>query len=328
VTKNDANNRGRARNVAGRMIVAVFFLFAVCAVAPSKAQETGSGNPFDLIHAGDLIEIDVLGSIEFDWRGRITPEGYLLDYEHSPERLFALCLSPEKFALEVASAIGRVLKDPVVAVRILDASQRTPAVVFGAVRTPQRFFIKRSVRLAELIVLAGGLTDRLSGEIQIFRPPGVNCATRQTDNESEFGIIRINDLLAGDRTANPEIQNGDVVTVGEANPVWVVGGVSSPRAVLFRGELTVSRAIASAGGLTKDARAEDVAIIRRTPAGSRVIAVDLGRIASKADPDLALERFDIVDVGRRGRERRNSPVPESAAEVDTTGKKMPLTVVD
>ena len=31
----------------------------------------------NLIHSGDLIDVDVVGSIEYDWRGRLNPEGFL-----------------------------------------------------------------------------------------------------------------------------------------------------------------------------------------------------------------------------------------------------------
>ncbi|MDM7924023.1 MAG: hypothetical protein QUS14_17160 [Pyrinomonadaceae bacterium] len=31
----------------------------------------------ELIHYGDLIDIDVVGSFEYDWRGTLTQEGFI-----------------------------------------------------------------------------------------------------------------------------------------------------------------------------------------------------------------------------------------------------------
>lgn len=334
-----ASNRLPFRLFPVRFLIPV----VICILTVATAFGQGTENPVsevERIHIGDLIDVDVLGSLEFDWRGRLTPEGHLLDYSASEERIQALCNTPQELASKIADSLKRVLRDPKVVVRILDTSSRPQAVVYGAVRVPQRFQLKRSVSLAELIVLSGGLTDQLGGEIQIFRPANQSCgiggaATVPQDGEanegngSTFLNISLSDLLKGAPAANPEIYSGDIVTVNEAFPVYVIGGVNNPRPVQFRDGMTLSRAIAAAGGLSRDARSDDIVIVRRSANGSAPITVDLNKIKSKAAEDAPLERLDIIDVGRKGRDRRVGRLPEQYEEEGVPDySKLPLRIVD
>lgn len=319
----------------GWRIACRLVLFAAFVASPAflvAAQSSLPSDPpdeLDLIHPGDLFEIYVLGSIEFDWRGRLSPEGFIVGYEGSAQSIFARCSSTESLARALEKTLSSVLREPKVAVRILDTSARPHAVVYGAVRVPQRYQIKRRVSLNELIVLSGGFTDQLSGTIQVFRPKDSACAGQVVagaGNGPGFADISLSGLLKGDPAANIRIFPGDIVTVGEAGPVFVVGGVNNPRPLSYREGLTLTRAIASAGGLAKDARLSDVTIFRR---GSGVpLTIDLEAVRDKRSDDPVLQKFDIVDIGRRGRERRLAPLTESLSENGSDMSKLPLRVID
>ncbi len=45
----------------------------------------------DRIHFGDVIDVDVVGSFEFDWRGRVNPEGFLDGFDKVDRQIFVLC---------------------------------------------------------------------------------------------------------------------------------------------------------------------------------------------------------------------------------------------
>jgi protein involved in polysaccharide export with SLBB domain len=313
---------------------------------PQKETET----ELNLVHLGDLIEVDVVGSLEYDWRGTLTPEGFLNGPEAIEERVYGLCRNEEEIAGEIAKGFGKILRDPKIIVRILDRSNRPVSTVYGAVKNPQRFQIKRPVNLNELIVLAGGLTEKASGEIQIFRPESLSCAKSRAPEKtaaakpgreperfisasqnggSKMISVKIGDLLSGKKEANLQILSGDVVTVLEALPVYVIGGVTTPRQIATRSQITVSRAVASAGGLTKDADATKVTIFRRAGAGSRIIEVDLDKIKANPGEDPALQPFDIVEVPQKGRQPRKVPPVINIEEDRIVGlDKLPLRVVD
>ncbi|MDQ3798901.1 MAG: SLBB domain-containing protein, partial [Acidobacteriota bacterium] len=237
--------------------------------------------------------------------------------------------------------------------RVLDRSGRPVSVLYGAVKTPQRFQIQRSVRLNELIILSGGITERASGEIQIFRPRYMSCqtekkseetktalddekrtsfvSTRREDNGSTYINIKITDLLAGKSDANPLILTGDIVTILEAEPIYIIGGVASPKQISSRSRMTISRAIATAGGLTKDADPTKITIFRRGGSGreSRTIEVNLDAVKAEKAEDVVLQAFDIVDVPQKGRgKRRFPPVIRAVEGGEKNALNLPLRIVD
>ena len=119
---------------------------------PSYIRSAAPGNT-GLIHFGDLIDVDVVGSFEFDWRGTLTPEGFLDGFDKIEAPVYALCRTEEQLASVITAEFVKTLRDPKVAVRILDRSNRAVAYLDGAVKIPQRFQIRRPVRLNELLVI-------------------------------------------------------------------------------------------------------------------------------------------------------------------------------
>lgn len=323
----------------------------VFAQTPVQTPPAPENNNSKTIHFGDLIDVDVVGSVEYDWRGTITPEGFLSGIDFVEEPIYALCRTEDDIARQVEKAYGKLLRDPKVVVRVLDRSRRPVSVLYGAVKTPQRFQIQRSVRLNELIILSGGITERASGEIQIFRPQYMSCeaekksdenktasedekrtsfvSTRREDNGSTYINIKITDLLAGKTDANPLILTGDIVTILEAEPVYIIGGVASPKQISSRSQMTVSRAIAAAGGLTKDADPTKVVIFRRNGRESKTVEVDLDAVKAEKAEDIVLQAFDIVDVPQKGKAKRKfPPVIRLVEGGEKNALNLPLRIVD
>ncbi len=249
----------------------------------------------------------------------------------------------------VAKAYGKILREPKVVVKILDRSNRPLSVLYGAIKTPQRFQIKRPIFLNELIIVSGGLTERASGQIQIFRPKNLSCqppngksdaiavggenrekfVAASQDNKAIYLDIRVSDLLAGKKEANPQILSGDVVTVLEAQSIYVIGGVANPKQISARSQITLSRAVSSAGGVVKNADAKSVTIYRREAGETKILEADLEKIKAGAAKDLILRAFDIVEVAQSGREKAKfSPV----LKIDESGEKkasnLPLRIID
>ncbi len=317
----------------------------------------------DLIHPGDLIDVDVIGSLEYDWRGTLNAEGFLeqankndaqkqfkgIDFVENP--VYGLCRSETSVAEEIAKVYSKNLRDPKVIVRILDRSNRPVALIGGAVKTPQKLQIKRLVFLNELIIVSGGLTENASGEVQIYRPPSLNCRrkiaetgaaektdgekTEKTENsagqssESDFINIKLTDLLAGKKASNPQILSGDIITVQEAAPIYVMGGVANPKQISARTQITLSRAIDSAGGLIKNADAKSIVIYRRENGETKIIEADLDQIKAEKTPDVDLKAFDIVEVAQNGRGRSKFPPVIDAAEINAKNAlNFPLRIIE
>lgn len=301
-----------------------------------------------LIHSGDLIDVDILGSTEFDWRGKVTPEGYISGLQFV-ENIYALCRTETVLADEIAKLYTKFLRNPKVKVRILDRSDRPVSSLRGAVKIPQRFQLNRPIYLNELIILSGGFTDGTNGNIQILRRTANSCSKPQNeklitegsekttegkfikvsqDDGLEIINIKVSNLLDGQKESNPEILYGDIITVSGAEPVYVIGGVNNPGQILFRSGLTVSRAVSIAGGLTKKADSEKVKVFRRDGTSNKIIEINLDSIKVNEKEDVLLEPYDIVDVGGKGDDRKYPPIIEFGNSDKTNNSKLPLRVID
>ena len=67
---------------------------------PKPENEQTKIDDSDLIHFGDLIDVDVVGSVEFDWRGTLNPEGFLNGPAFIEDPVFGLCRSEEAVAAD------------------------------------------------------------------------------------------------------------------------------------------------------------------------------------------------------------------------------------
>lgn len=303
---------------------------------PSITPEPGTSEA-DLIHFGDLIDVDFAGTLEYDWRGTLTSTGSLEGFEHFSS-VTALCRTEADVAAELAQIYSKVLRSPRVTVKIVDRSNRAVARLDGAVKIPMRFRILRTVRLRELIIAAGGLTDDVSGEISILRRSELNCL-RQVDGPfaenppSGNGVQRVNisisEILSGKRNADPVILSGDLITIGKAFPIYVIGAVNNPRPVYSPHGMTLLRAISAAGGLAKGAVTKKVTIFRRDKAATSILQADLERIKRGEIDDLDLKPFDIIEVTFKGRVQRKYPPVIAAAENKVTETEdLPLRIIE
>ncbi len=297
-------------------------------------------NEKDLVHFGDIIDVDVVGSFEFDWRGKLNSEGFLDGLNTYGDPVYGLCHSDSDIAATVTLALAKMLRDPQVIVKVLDRSQRAVVTLDGAVRTPQRFQLRRDATVRELLIMSGGVNDDASGEIQLFRQPHFNCYDiRKSDLNTTsqepapaadvlpITTIKISDLLKGKLDADPLVRSGDLITVMRAVPIYVIGGVNDPKPILSHPGLSLTRAIAMAGGLAKESDRGLVTIYRRDGNSSVVIEADLEKISVKPADDPLLKPLDIVEVSQRNRAKRKfAPIVEN----NRTSKPvtLPLRIVE
>ncbi|MEQ1763612.1 MAG: SLBB domain-containing protein [Pyrinomonadaceae bacterium] len=278
------------------------------------------------IHLGDLIEVDELGGFDYDWRGRLSPEGFLDGFTKIVDPILGLCKTPNQLAESIRDTYAKTLRDPRVIVRILDRSQRPVAIFDGAIRQPMRMQIRRTVKLSEIAVISGGFTDRASGEITVLSPANQSCDS--PTSTTSVTKIRISDILSGDPAANITIRSGDLVTVESVEPVYVIGGVNRPGKVDWREGATLSRVMAAAGGVSNRGVSGNVSVFRREPSGSLVIDVDLDKVVSGSAKDIEIRPFDIIDVPIRGESKRSMPPVVETGETRVRHQPLPLRVIN
>ena len=290
---------------------------------------TASENQYiDRIHQGDVIDVQVRGYVEYDWRGSITPEGFLDGFDRIPSPIYAQCKSLPELAVDVNKVLSETLREPSAEVKFVDRSKRLVATIDGAVQNPQRMQIRRSVRLSEVIISAGGLTDRASGRLIVSRPAGASCIGGPQRSNAERFDIDLADLLAGRPDADPIIVSGDLIVVIEASPVFLLGAVGAPGRIDYRPDLTVSRAIDAAGGLSKSADLGSVKVFRRE-GGPKMISIDLSDIRDKRSEDVFLRPFDIIDIPFKGKpSRKLPPVIDNEIDEGLRRAKLPFKIIE
>ncbi len=272
---------------------------------PSSASLDSQGIRNYLLGPGDTLDIRVFGQPDFSWTGEVDSDGKI-EPHFVDAPISALCRSEKDVRKDIVAAYSKYLKNPQVSVRIIGRNSRPPAIVYGAVRAPQRFQMQRRAHLNELIANSGGMTERANGRIQILHTEPVMCPEPGQPVElidSANGIYpykeyKISDLLAGKEEANPLIRPGDVVTVLEAEPIYITGSVTSPQGLYLRNNLTLTTALAMVGGLRSDAKGSEIRIYRQKPGATQqeIIKADFNAIRKKKAEDIALQPYDVIEV--------------------------------
>jgi polysaccharide export outer membrane protein len=192
----------------------------------------------------------------------------------------AACLTEGELAKEISTRYARYYKNLQVDVFIKEYHSRQVAVI-GAVNDQSRFELQRRVRLLELLTYAKGPSTKAGQTINIVHSTTSSpCKqTVETDESAAFSSYKLSDVLQGDPKSNPYLEAGDIVTVPEADQVYVVGNVFMPLTISLKEPITLTRAIAMAGGLRQDTRKDKIRVLRQEPGTTirKEILVDLPR---------------------------------------------------
>jgi protein involved in polysaccharide export with SLBB domain len=251
------------------------------------------------------LDVRVFGQPDFDARVDVDGEGNLsgLPFIETPVR--AICRSEKEVQKDIATAYSKYLKSPQVSVRIVGRNSRQPAIVFGAVAAPSRVQMQRAVHLDELIAVSGGITERSNGNIQVFHTQPMMCPDpAEKDNaEVKSSLYKVADLKAGKPEGDPLIRPGDVVTVLEAEPVYVIGSVTSPQPLYLKAGMTLSKALYMVGGVKHEGDAHKVIIHRQNPDSkqSENPVYDFVAIKRNQKEDVPLKPYDVIEVPEAGR---------------------------
>jgi polysaccharide export outer membrane protein len=256
--------------------------------APTVAPEYRLG-------AGDVLEVIVFGNDDLSRTTTVQINGSISLPLLGEVPVAGLTVSEAKQKL--TSLLARdYLVNPQVDVKVKDYQSQF-VTVLGEVNTPGRKGLRGRTRLIDVLVDSGGFTPRASGEVSITRAEGTfdgggHLLRLRFGSATPSAIDQINLELV--------LRNGDVITALPKFYVTVEGEVTRPGRYVLEGDLTVTGAISTAGGLTRYGK-NDVQIRRvDTQTGkTTIIEVDLKDVRKGKKPDLPLLPNDVVTVPRR-----------------------------
>jgi polysaccharide biosynthesis/export protein len=248
---------------------------------------------------GDVIDIRIYNRPQLS-REAVRVEGNgMIRMPLIENEIQAACLTEGELAKEISTRYARYYKNLQVDVFIKEYHSKQVAII-GAVNEQSRFELQRRVRLLELLTYAKGPTTKAGQTINIVHSSASSpCKqTEDTDTAAAFSSYKLSDVLQGDPKSNPYLEAGDIVTLPEADQVYVVGNVFMPLTIALKEPITLTRAIAMAGGLKQDTKKDKIRILRQEPGTTirKEITVDLSAIEKKSSEDLALAPNDIIDV--------------------------------
>ena len=272
-------------------------------VASSKRPDGSSDNRYR-IGAGDVLDVRVARAPELSRDAVRVDQSGMIRMPMLDDDIPAACSTEGELAASIAKLYLKYKNEPHVDVFVKEF-QSQPVAVIGAVRGPAQFKLQRQVRLSELLSLAGGPTDAAGQTVQVVHAGGPSLCDRGINAEgdsSAFVSYKLTDTLRAVAEANPVVRPGDLIQIPNADQVYILGNVLRPLAIPLKEPLTISRAIAIAGGTGPSSKKDKVRIIRQTQGSSakQEIYVNLGAIEKNKAEDVLLLANDVVDVPTSG----------------------------
>ncbi|MEW6731501.1 MAG: polysaccharide biosynthesis/export family protein [Acidobacteriota bacterium] len=259
----------------------------------TESQRAADSNGYR-IGSGDLLEIHIFGVDELNSEVRVDSGGFIsLPRIDSP--INVQCLTELQLAQLLESKYSKYIRNPHVDVLVKEF-QSQPVAIIGAVKQAGRFQLRRSVRLLELLTYAGGPNDSAGAIINIVHNQDLPSCLPEAGSRPPLESVLLKSLLEGKPEANFYVQPGDIITVPNADVIYVAGNVIKPGPQPFHDRLTVTKAIALAGGLNTNSAKEKIRILRQNQDKDSDISVDLLAIEKKKAEDIELQVNDIIIV--------------------------------
>jgi polysaccharide export outer membrane protein len=278
------------------LVATAMCIVSVCAgqAKPERTLILPSAVEPQTLGQGDQIQISALHAEELGTRPiRVDSSGFIMLPGLGSIKVGGL--TTDQVAAEVRGLLSKTLRDPEVAVDIVELHSR-PVSVLGAVKTPGVYQMTGQKRLLEVIALAGGFDQEAGDVVKISRAqPG------QPGEVQKFDVIdvHVTDLMEGRRPeTNAVIHADDIVTVPRAKLVYVIGQVRKPGGFVLReqNDMSVLKALSLAEGMLPTAASGNARVLREIePHGKRQeIAIDVKGILAGTAPDRPLLPEDVL----------------------------------
>jgi polysaccharide export outer membrane protein len=196
-----------------RMIFAWFWLsgaslaFAANAPVATTPPDADNGSEY-IIGPGDSIQVFVWRQPELSVTVPVRPDGKI----STPlvEDIVAVGKTPSQLARDVEKVLAEYVRSPQVNIIVSNAlSAFSQVKVVGQVRNPQAIAYRQGMRVLDVVLLVGGITE--------FAAPNRARIVRQINGKSTDIKVKLGTLMErGDMKQNHELRPGDVLIVPQA----------------------------------------------------------------------------------------------------------------
>lgn len=231
---------------------------------------------------GDVLLVEVIGEPDMSGELRVAAD-QCLEIPYAG-RVRVGGLTVDQAAVEITRVLGaRFLTNPQVALDIVRLASKQVNVSGGLVEPGVYPITSGKTTVSSLVVRAGGLLDPATPHAEIWR-----------DGEAGREVIAVDleAIFRGEAAADLELMAGDYLSVPPPQQVFVDGKVAKAGGYVYRDGMTITQAIANAGGASGPAKVTAVQLLR----GTERRKVNLKRILDGRDPDVVLRPGDQIYV--------------------------------
>lgn len=206
-----------------------------------------------------------------------------------------------------------------------------PVIVAGAVQHPGRFHIKQPLSLDESLLLAQGAQQQQAASLLFVLRRADDCLNlpsvlSQPPGGSAVDPLKVETYARPINTAERStpvsslsagVKAGDLVYVPQRNTAFIVGAIAQPMALPLRPGATLRSATQQAGGVTVDARRDQVRLLRWVAGRNfwQEFVLNLDDIQAQRIGDVVLREGDIIAVPSRAAASPNADAMAGFAQL-------------
>jgi polysaccharide export outer membrane protein len=275
----------KSKSVRRSLFAAVAMVLFILALPP----RTGAADY--IIGEGDLLMISVWGEKELSLPVKVRPDGKIT--LPALGEIAAARLTPYELQMDLTKKLRGIVKNPVVTVIVQEVTNNK-VYVFGGGISSGVYSLTQRTTLLQLLCQIGQQKPVI--EVRAVAPgtSGSQNTAQQTADLRNASVIRngktikkgFYDLFVnGNLSQDIDIEPNDLIFIPafQDRNVYVMGAVTTPKAIVFREGLTVVEAILEAGGFTKYAKQNDTVIYRKDGAHDKVIPVKVKNLINDGD---------------------------------------------
>ena len=256
-------------------------------VMPLEFAGMGESGDY-LLGPGDLLSIKVLETEDLDTEVRVSSRGIVNVPLIGDVNVLNMTAAEAEQLIENMYK-KEYLHDPHVAVYIKEHLSKQITLV-GAVNNPGTYDYVAQRRLLDVLAIGNGLTEKAGSFAYVTRKD-------HKSGKSFNYMVNIDDLVkSGNMTYNHVILGGDVIFIPESGQCFVDGAVRKPGTYPLATNMTITEAIAQAGGLASYADTDSIKLIRFMGRGKerQVVSLSYSDLQAGVGDTLMLKDQDII----------------------------------
>lgn len=215
-----------------------------------REEETGDYR----LGAGDLLTVKVYESDELNTEVRVSARGEISLPLLNNVDVFNLTTTEAEDKVEKLYQV-KYIQDPHVIIYIKEHVSKQITLV-GAVNKPGTYEYVRKRRLLDVLAIANGLAEKSGTIAYVTREDAI------THERKRYAINLQALLKRGDMSQNIVVLGGDLIFVPESGQCFIDGAVRKPGNYALKGKMTITEALALAGGLASYADDDGIKLIR------------------------------------------------------------------